>query len=131
ALRLVLTAAALFPRGTALFPGGRGVPAGFDAESVVEEGYEKTGGRSLPEIPFQLTFETDRFGEPYPAGAMGIALAIVIPLGLLLLARRGGTRGETLLALAVFAGSLAAWDLFFRGLRHGFPLLPLAGVIAA
>src|SRR5262249_59874514 len=95
-------------------------PAGFDAESVVGEGYGKTGWRSLLEIPFHLTFETDRFGEPYPAGAMGIALAIVIPLGLLLLARRGGARGETPLALPRLAGSPPPGDLSFRGPRHGF-----------
>src|SRR5262249_43791422 len=105
--------------------------AAFDAESVVGEGYGKTGWTSLFEVPFDLTFATDRFGEPYPAGAMGIALVVVIPLGLLLLARRGATRGATLLSLAVFAGSLAAWDLPFRGLRHGFPLLPLAAALAA
>jgi hypothetical protein len=85
---------------------------------------------SLLEVPFRLTFETDRFGEPYPAGAMGIALAVAIPLALVFLIRRGEKRGETLLALAVFSGSLAAWDLSFRGLRHGFPLLSLAAVLA-
>ena len=64
ALRFAFTGNPFYPLGNALFPGARAVPAGFDARSIVGEGYGKTGWKGLLEVPFRLTFETDRFGEP-------------------------------------------------------------------
>jgi hypothetical protein len=126
-LRYVLTGNPFFPLLNGLFPGARALPADFDPGAMVGEGLGK--GSSLWEtwkLPFLLTFRTNDFGEPFPAGALGAALAILFPLGLFLLVRR---RSAVTIVLAACAADLLLWDIF-RGVRHYFAVLPLVIALA-
>ncbi len=127
-LRFSFTGNPFFPLGTRLFPGARAVPAGFDPGGIVGEGFGRHGPlRALSELPFLATFGTNRFGEPFPAGALGAALVLLFPLGVFLLLRR---RSAAAVPLAACGVALVLWGLAFRGVRHGFVILPLAVTLA-
>src|SRR5207247_6037862 len=102
-LRYAFTGNPFFPLFNGLFHGTRAVPPGFGAGDIVGHGY----GRASPflallKVPFLLTFGTNRFGEPFPAGALGVALVVLLPLGLMLLLLRR-RRGDVAVALAACA----------------------------
>jgi hypothetical protein len=127
-LRFSFTGNPFFPLGTRLFHGASAVPAGFDPGGIVGEGFGRQGPlRALFELPFLATFGTNRFGEPFSAGALGAALVVLFPLGVFLLLRRRGKAAVPLVACAV---SLVLWELTFRGVRHYFVILPLAVTLA-
>jgi hypothetical protein len=127
-LRYAFTGNPFFPLFNGLFHGPRAVPRGFGAGDIVGHGYgRETPFLALLKVPFLLTFGTNRFGEPFPAGALGLALVVLLPLGLLLLRRR---RGDVAVALAACAVYLVFWGRVSRGVRHYFAILPLVVTLA-
>lgn len=86
-----------------------------------------TSPGALLSLPFQLTFETHKFGEALAAGAMGLAVAL-LPLGLLVPVL-AGWRARACLGLALV--SAAVWGLLFQYARYLVPVLPLIVVIVA
>lgn len=82
---------------------------------------------ALLRLPFALTFESERFGEAMPSGAVGICLAL-LPLALILLfVARSGAR--LLLAICVIYLALLVYTMPYA--RYYIPVLPIVTVLAA
>jgi 4-amino-4-deoxy-L-arabinose transferase-like glycosyltransferase len=82
---------------------------------------------ALLHLPFALTFESERFGEALPPGAVGICLAL-LPLALILLfVGRAGAR--LLFAICVIYLALLVYTMPYA--RYYIPVLPIVAVLAA
>ena len=77
-------------------------------------------------LPFVFTFQSQRFGEGLPAGALGIALAL-LPLGLLYLMAR---RNVAVILLTICAVFLALLGYTMPYGRYYIPILPVVVVLA-
>lgn len=86
-----------------------------------------TSPGAILSLPFHLAFETEKFGEALPPGAMGLAVGL-IPLGVLLLAFPGRFARACLLLTLV---SVPVWGLWFQYARYFLPVLPLVVVVVA
>jgi hypothetical protein len=83
---------------------------------------------SLIRFPFRLTFDTSRFGEALPRGAVGISLLLALPFGISLL--RTASRATAVLILA----SIGYLLLLFYTMQYGrlyVAIYPLVTVIGA
>ena len=124
-LRYAFTGNPFFPLLNAVFR-ARPVPIGFLVTNITGAGYGlETSPLDLLRVPFLATFQTNNFGEPFAAGALGLALVLLFPLGILLDRRRSGVA----VALTVCAGYLAAWALVSLGVRYYYAILPLVAAL--
>jgi hypothetical protein len=76
---------------------------------------------SLARVPFRMTFDTGRFGEGLPRGALGVGILLFLPLGILF-ARR---ERLTLALLIIASSSLLLWAFTFQYARYYVSFLPL------
>jgi hypothetical protein len=89
-----------------------------------------TSWLALLKLPFAFTFETYRFGEALPMGAIGLAL-VLAPLALLTLAT-GGQVARRRVAVLLGITAVYVLGLFFimQYGRYYIPLLPVVTVLA-
>ncbi len=126
-VRWAFTGNPFFPLFNRFFPAARLIPVNFAASGIVGGGYGHDRTLlGLLKVPFLLTFATNRFWEPFPPGALGIALVVWLPLGLALAWSR---RKQVLVILAVCAVFLGLWTTS-GNIRYYFPVLPVLTVLA-
>ena len=79
---------------------------------------------SLIRLPFWLTWDTIRFGDPLPRGGMGFGVLLAFPFAFIFLAKSGpGVVRVVLLAILVH---FSFWALSVQYGRYFLPELPLA-----
>ncbi|MEK6325022.1 MAG: glycosyltransferase family 39 protein [Acidobacteriota bacterium] len=84
---------------------------------------------ALVKLPFAFTFETQKFGEALPAGAVGLAL-VLLPLALATVVTGGALarRAAMLLAVCLVYGGCLAYIMQYG--RYYIPVLPVVAILA-
>lgn len=129
ALRYSYTKNPIFPFLSGILGGSRSVPAAFTLDTIWAGFGIGTSGWSVLQLPVRFTLETPLFGEALPAGAAGLGLLLVLPLGFFLLRRR--RRSSVSLLLAIFAVYFLLWAALYQYARFLVPIMPLVAALGA
>jgi hypothetical protein len=88
-----------------------------------------TSAASWFKLPYAFTFETERFGEAIPSGAIGLALMLA-PLALMTLINRGPAARKAAILLAVGAVYFGCLAYVMQYGRYYIPVLPVMALAA-
>jgi hypothetical protein len=85
-----------------------------------------TSPRALLRLPFNLTWDSGKFGTATARGAAGIMLLLVIPFGFIWLHRRSKSAALLLTTSLLY---LALWTFSFQNIRYYVHILPFICVL--
>jgi 4-amino-4-deoxy-L-arabinose transferase-like glycosyltransferase len=84
------------------------------------------GFSQLLRLPFRMTFDSTRFGEGLPRGALGPLLLLFVPFGLILLVKKNS---EARIVGVIAAVYLLLWAQTFQYGRYYIVILPLVALL--